>query len=74
MFDGFAYRVEDRNPLDLLAGLSRRHTGDYLRAVGLALRRVERAFLARDPLHHHPRILVDENAHLSLLSLKTNGV
>jgi hypothetical protein len=29
---------------------------------------MERAFLARDSLHDHPRILIDENAHKSLSS------
>eukprot|EP00920_Eleutheroschizon_duboscqi_P035924 GHVT01086968.1.p1 GENE.GHVT01086968.1~~GHVT01086968.1.p1 ORF type:complete len:241 (-),score=21.34 GHVT01086968.1:64-786(-) len=66
---GIAHRVEHRNALDLLPCLARRHASDDLRPISLALRRMERAFLARDPLHHHPRILINENAHSSLFFL-----
>src|SRR5439155_14589539 len=43
--------------------LARRHTADDLRAVLLAARGVERAFLAGDPLHDHARGSVHENRH-----------
>src|SRR5580765_1455657 len=64
---GIAHRIEHRNAFDLLPRLTRRHTRDDLRSVSLALRRMERAFLPRNPLHHHPRILIHENAHSLLL-------
>jgi hypothetical protein len=33
------------------------------------LGRMEGAFLARNPLHHHPRIFINQNAHGALLML-----
>src|SRR6185295_1223628 len=64
---GIEHRIEHRNAFDLLPRLARRHARNNLRPICLALRRMERAFLPRNPLHHHPRILIHENAHSLLL-------
>ena len=66
LLHGIGHRVEHGDALDLLPSLSGCDPGDDLRSISLALGRMERTFLARNPLHHHPRILIDENAHCSL--------
>src|SRR5690349_19786418 len=63
LFDGIGHRIEDGDAFHFLAGLSRSDARDDLRSIGLALGRMEGAFLARNPLHHHTRVLIDENAH-----------
>src|SRR4029079_1049255 len=55
--------VPHRKALVRGAALAGRDAAHDLGAVLLAPRGVERALLAGDPLHHHPRGLVDENAH-----------
>ncbi len=55
---GIAHRIEHRNALHFLSGLTRSLTCDDLRSIRLTLRRMERAFLPRNPLHHHPRTLI----------------
>src|SRR2546426_5536730 len=65
LLHSITHRIENRNTLDLLPRLARRHTRDNLRPISLALRSMERAFLTSNPLHHHPRILINENAHSS---------
>ena len=49
---GVVDRVEDRDALDLLAGLARGDAGDDLGAVGLVAGGVEAALAAGDALHH----------------------
>src|SRR5207237_4000192 len=55
LLHGVMHRIKDRNALHVLPRFTRRHPGDDLRAIGLALRRVKRTFLAGNALHHHPR-------------------
>src|SRR5581483_6113221 len=64
---GLLHRLLDRVPHGKAfvrrPALARRHAADDVRAVLLAARGVEGAFLARDALHHHARALVDQDAH-----------
>src|SRR5207237_233122 len=53
------------------AALARRHPAHHLRAVLLAAGGVERALLARDPLHDDARGLVGEDAHGDFLASST---
>src|SRR6185437_13307170 len=62
-----AHRPEDRDALEILAGLFRIHPGDEaVLAVGViaAHPRVELSRLAGDSLRDHLGILVDQDAHL----------
>jgi len=68
-------RLQDRLPdgvedgdlaLEARAPAAGRHAGDDLGAVGQHLLRVEAAGRARDALHQHPSVLVDEDAHVGL--------
>src|SRR5262245_21776679 len=61
------HRIEDRNTLDFLPRLTRRHASHNLRPISYALSSMERTLLARNPLHHHPGILINEYAHSSPL-------
>src|SRR6185503_16723970 len=56
-------RIEDRNPVDLLASLPRRHARDHLGAVVEHAARVEGAVPSRDALHDDAGRASDENAH-----------
>ena len=67
LFDRVTNSIEDWNAFYFLPSLARRLARDDLRSLSLALSRMERAFLPRNPLHHHPRILINENAHGHLL-------
>src|SRR5882724_2184253 len=58
--------AEDRNALEVLAGFLRIYAGDEARlavGVGAAGLRMELPRLPGDALRHHPRVLVDEDAH-----------
>ena len=66
--DGVGHRVEDRDAVHVLPRLARGDPGDHLGAVGDAGPGVKLALLAGDPLHHYPRVLVDEDAHVILSS------
>ena len=63
--DRLLHRVPDREALVGGPALARRHPAHHLGAVLLAPRGVEGALLAGDALHQHPRVLVDQDAHLS---------
>src|SRR5262249_2076181 len=60
---GLGHGVPDREPLVGRPALAGRDPADDLRAVLLAPCGVEGPFLAGDPLDHHPRVPVDEDAH-----------
>ena len=55
--------VEHRDLVHLLAAFARGHPRHHLGAVFGAGPGMERAFLAGNPLHHHPRIVIYQNAH-----------
>src|SRR5205814_738972 len=60
------HRAEDGNALEVLALFFGIYAGDVARLavrIGAAHLRVELSGLAGDALGHHPRVLVDENAH-----------
>src|SRR5215217_752125 len=63
LVDRLGDRVEDWDPLDVLAALAGRHAGDDLRAVALVVRRVEGALAAGDAGDDEARVVVDEDAH-----------
>src|SRR6266850_6020607 len=60
------HRTIDRNAIEILAGLPGVDAGDIaIPSVGVVAPRprVELARLAGDALRHHPRVLVDQDAH-----------
>ena len=65
--DGVRDRVEDGDPLDVLAALARRDAGDDVRAVGAVPQPVEAALAAGQALDDEPRVAVDEDRHSGLL-------
>src|SRR5262245_3608128 len=64
-------RVEDRDAVDALPGLARRHARDDVRAVRLVARGVEGALAPRDALDHEARAAVDEDAHAASFARAT---
>ncbi len=56
LVDRVAHRVENRNALDGLAALSRRHAGDHVGAVGAVAERVKGAFAPGDALDDETRL------------------
>ena len=70
--DGLGHRVEHRHALDVLAALAGSDAGDDLRAVGAVPQPVEAALGAGQPLHHEPRLEIDDDRHQPLfLALNT---
>ena len=63
LVDGVGDGVEDRDALDVLAALARRHAGDDLRAVAAVAQPVERALAAGQPLDDELRVAVDDDRH-----------
>src|SRR3954447_9585580 len=61
--DGVVERVEDRDPLAVLAALARRDAGHHARAVVAVVERVERALAPGDAGGAELRAVVDEDAH-----------
>ena len=61
--DGVRDRVEDGNPLDVLAALAGRDAGNDLRPVRLVAGRMERALPARQSLDDEPGVAVDDDRH-----------
>src|SRR4029450_7832657 len=57
------HRVVDRDALDVVTRLARRHPRRDLRAVGAVAERVDRSFVAGDPLDHELGVGTDEDAH-----------
>ena len=61
--DRLGDRAEDRDALDVLAALARRHAGDDVRAVGAVAQAVEAALAAGQALDDEPRVAVDQDRH-----------
>jgi hypothetical protein len=63
LLDGLGDRVEDGNPVHVLAALARRHPCDDIGAVVAVAEAVEAALAAGQPLDDEPRVVVDDDGH-----------
>src|SRR5262249_48753451 len=63
LVDRLGDRVEDGDPVDVLAALAGRHAGDDLRAVALVVGRVDGALATGDVGDDQAGLSVDEDAH-----------